>query len=137
MTDFDPTHKFHVGQEVVCVDDKVPLMGGAIVKDKEITEGQIYTIKWLGISNHYVFGEYLGVKLKGVDSRFGAENGMPHYPYNAKRFRPLVSDPLAVFRNMVVDPNGYKPDTPEGPVHPDGPLPDDGEGVKEREKEGV
>lgn len=116
-------HDLYVGCEVVCIDDKVPLMGGAIVKDKAITEGDVYTIEWIGIVNNYVFGEYLGVRLKGVNSRFGAENAQPHTPYNASRFRPLVKDPLAWAKRIATDPE-FKPSGDEGPLHPDGPLPE-------------
>lgn len=114
---------FYTGMQVVCVDDQVPLIDGSVVKDKAITEGEIYTLSWVGMVNNYVFGEYLGVLLKGVDSRFGAENAQPHTPYAARRFRPLVSDPLSIFRAIAADPD-FKVDAPEGPLHPDGPLPE-------------
>jgi len=128
-----PRHDLYPGVQVVCIDDKVPLMGGQIVKDKYITEGEVYTLMWVGMVNNYVFGEYLGVTLKGVESRFGAENAQPHTPYNAKRFRPVVSDPLAVFKRIAVDPD-FKVGAPEGPVRG---LPDGGDDVKKREKEEV
>jgi len=119
-----------VGCDVVCIDDKVPLVDGTTVKDKAITEGEIYVIEWIGIVNNYVFGEYLGVRLKGVNSRFGAENAQPHTPYAARRFRPLVRDPIALFKRIATDPD-YKIDAPEGPRR-DTPLPE-----PEREKEVV
>lgn len=95
------THQFYPGMQVVCIDDKVPLEGGLTVKDANITEGEIYTLRWVGMASHYVFGEYLGVRLIGVDSRFGEEWGMPDAPYAACRFRPLVEDRLAVFRGLL------------------------------------
>lgn len=109
-------HDLFVGQEVVCIDDKVPLEGGKIVKDANITEGQVYRIRWLGMAHLYAVGDYLGVKLEGIDSRFGEANGVPDAPYNASRFRPLVKDPLAQFRQIAADPNGYKVTGPEGPT---------------------
>lgn len=96
-----PYHHFYPGAKVVCIDDQVPLIDGSVVKDKVIAEGEIYTISWVGIVNNYVFGEYLGVCLVGVDSRFGAENAQPHTPYAARRFRPLVRDKLATFRSVA------------------------------------
>jgi hypothetical protein len=109
------SHSFYVGQDVVCIDDQVPIEGGRIVKDDAITEGQIYTLRWVGMASHYVFGDYLGVKLEGVDSKFGEAWGQKDAPFAARRFRPLVTDPLAVFRQIAADPN-HKIDAPEGPV---------------------
>ena len=96
------TNQFYVGQQVVCVDDQVPLEGGSSVKDANLTEGDIFTIRWVGVASHYVFGDYLGVKLEGVDSKFGEAWGMPDAPYNAKRFRPLVADRLGSLRALLV-----------------------------------
>lgn len=96
-----PYHSFYPGLSVVCVDDTVPLEGGRTVKDANITEGQTYTLRWVGMASHYVFGDYFGVKLVGVDSRFGEEWGMPDAPYAARRFRPLVEDKLAAFRGLL------------------------------------
>ena len=126
---------FHVGMQVQCIDDKVPLEGGASVKDANLTEGEVYTLRWVGMASHYVFGDYLGVRLEGISMTVGDTWGVIDCPYAARRFRPLVSDPLAIFRQIAADPN-RKIDAPEGPVK-DEPLPDDGEGVKEREKEEV
>src|SRR5689334_8791368 len=108
------TH-FYPGMEVICIDDQVALMGGVKVKDANITEGQVYTLRWVGQASHYVFGDYLGVKLVGVDSQFGEAWGVPDAPYAARRFLPLVRDPIAVFRRIAVDPS-YRVDGPEGPV---------------------
>lgn len=127
-------NNFFVGQEVVCIDDKVKLMGGGLAKDAAITEGQVYRLRWVGMANHYVFGDYLGVKLDGVDSKFGEAWGLPDAPFAASRFRPLVKDPLAVFRSIAADPHNFKVDGPVGPVRGE---PGDGDRVKEREKEEV
>ncbi|MEY9198644.1 hypothetical protein ABIA16_003760 [Sinorhizobium fredii] len=96
----DGAHQFHVGQEVVCIDDKVPLEGGAVVKDAAITEGQVYRIRWVGMASHYVFGDYFGVKLEGVDSKFGEAWGVKDAPFAARRFRPLVKDRLGSLRAL-------------------------------------
>jgi hypothetical protein len=95
-------NQFHVNQQVVCIDDKVPLEGGKVVKDANITEGEVYTIRWVGMASHYVFGDYLGVKLEGVDSKFGESWGVPDAPYAARRFRPLVNDRLGSLRALLV-----------------------------------
>jgi len=128
-------HDLYVGVEVICIDDQVPLEGGKFVKDANITEGQTYRVRWVGMASHYVFGDYLGVKLDGIDSRFGEAWGVPDAPYAARRFRPLVKDPLSIFRAIAVDPK-FEVDAPEGPMRGE-PLPDDVGEVKEREVEGI
>lgn len=107
----------YVGQDVVCIDDKVPIMGGAFVKDAAITEGQVYRLRWVGMATHYVFGDYLGVKLVGVDSKFGEAWGEKDAPFAARRFRPLVKDRLGSLRAILAgnDP-APAPDEPKQPV---------------------
>lgn len=130
------TNHFYVGQQVVCVDDKVPLDNGAVVKDANITEGHVYTIRWLGMSHLYVIGDYLGVKLEGVDSKFGEAWGQPDAPYNARRFKPLVYDRLASLRNIAADPRGYVPDSIDEPTRAPA-REDERERVEEDEREKV
>lgn len=79
------------GDKVVCIDDKVPLAGGAVVKDGNLTEGEIYEVRWYGKETHYTLGTYYGVKLVGVDSKFGDAWATPDCAYDARRFRPVVS----------------------------------------------
>lgn len=66
---------FHAGMDVVCIDDQVPLAGGGFVKDANITKGVVYRIRWLGMAHLYPVGDYLGVKLEGIDSGFGEPLG--------------------------------------------------------------
>lgn len=115
MTDadnFDPTHKFYVGQDVVCVDNGQP-------KDttlpSELMVGSVYKVRWLGIYSHYLDGEYLGIKVEGIDRGICQIWGYVDPPFKAKRFRPVVNDPLASLKNIAADPDGYKPGTEEGP----------------------
>lgn len=106
-------NQFHVGQRVVCIDDKFK----NVSIDQGIREGQIYTLRWVGMYSHYVDGDFLGVRLMEVDR--GNDDGPEGYgaadmPFAARRFRPLVSDPLIVFRQIATDPD-FKIDAPEGP----------------------
>lgn len=112
---FDPTHKFYVGQDVVCVKATYDASQNTTITP-ELVEGQVYKIRWLGIYSHYLDGEYLGIKVEGIDRGICPHWGYVDQPFRASRFRPVVNDPLAVFRNMVADPDGYKPSSPEGPV---------------------
>lgn len=119
------TNQFYVGQQVVCIDDQVPLEGGASVKDANLTDGDIYTLRWVGMASHYVFGDYLGVKLEGIDSKFGEAWGVPDAPYAARRFRPLVADRLGSLRALLV---------PGQPLAPSIEEPRRREKVKEEER---
>lgn len=107
-------HDLYPGVDVICIDDQVPLADGTSVKDANITEGVVYRLRWVGMATHYVFGDYLGVKLEGVNSGFGEAWGQPDAPYAAKRFRPLVKDPIALFRKIAASPHD-KIDVEEGP----------------------
>lgn len=119
---------FHVGQQVVCIDDKFH----RVTIPQGITEGQIYTIRWIGEFTTYVDGTFIGVRLEGVERGTDPTYGYDDPPFAARRFRPLVSDPLAVFRRIATDPD-FEADGPEGPVR-DEPLPEE---RREREREDV
>lgn len=132
--DFDPTHKFYVGQRVACVDAKfAPAQRTTITC--ELTEGAVYKIRWLGMFTHYIDGEYLGIKVEGIERGEDAEFGYHDMPYYAKRFRPVVHDPLASLKNIAADPDGYRPSTEEGPVR--GKPVREGASDRERKKEEV
>ncbi|WP_313666277.1 hypothetical protein [Shinella sp.] len=107
------THQFYAGMQVVCIDDQVPLEGGKTVKDANLTEGDIFTLRWVGMASHYVFGDYLGVKLEGIDSKFGEAWGLSDAPYAARRFRPLVKDRLGSLRALLVPGQPLAPSTEE------------------------
>lgn len=106
-------NQFYAGQKVVCINDKYPIVGGGLIKDQFITEGETYVLRWVGMTTHYVFGEYLGVRLVDIDSKFGEAYGEKDCPYMASRFRPLVTDPIAVFRAIAANPNDEIKETNE------------------------
>lgn len=111
---FDPTHKFYVGQWVVCVDAQfAPVQRTTIAS--ELTKGAVYKIRWLGMFTHYLDGEYLGIKVEGIERGEDPEFGYHDMPYYARRFRPVVHDPLASLKQIAADPDGYRPATEEGP----------------------
>lgn len=109
---FDPSHVFHLGMWVVCVDNGQP-------KDttlhSELAKGAVYKIRWLGVHKSYVDGEYLGIKVEGIDRGTCQIWGDVDPPFKARRFRPVVHDPLASLKQIAADPDGYKPATEEGP----------------------
>lgn len=125
-----PRHDLYVGCEVVCVRADYDPQQRVSIKS-ELVEGQIYRIRWLGMYNHYLDGEYLGVRVEGINRGTCPHWGYEDLPFNASRFRPVVKDPTAIFKRIATDPS-WKVDAPEGPLHPDGPLPE-----PEREKEEV
>lgn len=82
---------FHVGQSVVCVDDRFK----NVSLDQQIRKGRIYTVRWAGHFSHYIDGEFYGIKLVEIDR--GNDDGPEGYgyadmPFRASRFRPLVKD---------------------------------------------
>lgn len=82
---------FHVGQSVVCVDDRFK----NVSIDQKIRKGQVYTVRWAGHFSHYIDGEFYGIKLVEIDR--GNDDGPEGYgyadmPFRASRFRPLVKD---------------------------------------------
>ncbi|MCG7507034.1 CAP-Gly domain protein [Mesorhizobium retamae] len=105
---------FYVGQPVVCVDASRPHN----IANWELVQDAVYTIRWLGMFSHYIDGDYLGVKLVEIDRGEDPEFGYHDMPFYARRFRPVVKDPLAVFRNALSYTKGnppYMPDAPEEP----------------------
>lgn len=105
---------FYVGQDIQCIDDKYK----HVSNDQIIREGVVYRIRWLGMYHNYVDGDFLWVKLEGIDRGVDPTYGYDDPPFAARRFRPLVQDPLAVFRNIAADPDGYMPIAPEEPKCP-------------------
>ena len=105
---------FFTGQEVVCIDDAVPGYG----KDHPlgVVKGEVYTVRWVGTFDHYVFGRYLGLRLVGVHRGADEELGYDDTPIKASRFRPVVKDPIEVFRAIAADPDGFVPNGPSSPV---------------------
>lgn len=111
-------YNFHVGQKVVCIDDKFK----NVSIDQGIRKGQVYTIRWVGPYKHYIDGEFIGVKLAEIHR--GNDDGPEGYgaadmPYRATRFRPLLRDRLSALKNLLVPtPKGEKPATPAAPEEP-------------------
>lgn len=107
-----PYHDYHVGQDVVCIDAS---NGAHSTMPFELTEGTVYRLRWVGMHKRYVEGEYLGVKLEGVHRGTCPEWGDEDPPFAAKRFRPLVPDRLASFRQAAADPHGPVQGDVDGP----------------------
>jgi hypothetical protein len=100
-------NQFYVGQKVVCIDAKFQ----HVSIDQGISEGEIYTLSWVGPYVHYVDGEFIGVRLAEVtrgDDPGGY--GADEMPFRATRFRPLVADRLGSLRALLV------PDQPLAPA---------------------
>lgn len=130
MTNYN---SWYVGMEVVCVNAQTP---PRVTIPIGLTEGAVYKLRWIGRHKSYVDGEFIGVKLEGVERGEDPTYGDKDPPFAAARFRPLVKDPLAIFKRIATDPD-FKIDAPEGPLHPNGPLPDDGGVEREKVKEEV
>jgi hypothetical protein len=82
---------FHVGQQVVCVDD-TPARDGL---QTAVRRGSIYTIRQI-----LAWGEFVGLRLVEVrdpPERRGILSG-----YRAERFRPIRKTSIEVFERMLI-----------------------------------
>lgn len=103
MTD-TPFTSIQAGQQVVCIDDQVPTIEGTM-KDPHITAGCVYTVREIGEFSAPTVGKFIGVRLEGIrrDNRL-IWYGLDDMPYDVARFRPVVKDPLASLRNLLITP---------------------------------
>lgn len=104
-------NQFYVGQEVQCIDAKFE----RVTIDQQLRQDAVYKIRWLGMHRSYVDGDFLGIKVEEIERGVCPTYGDEDPPFRATRFRPLVTDPLAEFRQIAADPDGYKPPAEEGP----------------------
>ena len=102
------SNQFYVGQQEQCIDAKV-----GHEQYIEISEGGVYQIRWIGMFNHYVHGDYLGVRLVGIDRGECKHFGYSDTPYMATRFRPLVNDRLGSLRALLVPGQPLAPSVEE------------------------
>lgn len=82
---------FDINEKVVCVDAK----NTTIWDTKELSEGAIYTIRWIGMFNHWTDGEHLCVRL------FETDRDGDDIPFNVRRFRPVRKTDISVFEAML------------------------------------
>jgi hypothetical protein len=125
------SHQFYVGQQVACIDaGYAGHQAGRVTLPLGLEQGRIYEIRWLGPWTNYVDGNYIGIRVQGVHRGVCPTYGEFDTPYHSRRFRPLMKDLIAVFRNMVVpqpvDGTPFLPNAPEGPkrkapMHDDAP----------------
>lgn len=87
---------FRVGQKVVCVDASKIAHDefGRDVDTRDIVEGGIYTIRWVGeyegvacvrLVGVFRYHSPIGTIIRGIDC-----------PFRASRFRPIVSRPTSI-----------------------------------------
>lgn len=106
-------NQFYVGQEVVCLRASYDPQQKTTITP-ELVEGQVYRIRWIGIYNHYLDGEYLGIRVEGIDRGICPFWGYDDQPFRADRFRPLVADRLGSLRALLVPGQPIAP-APEEP----------------------
>ncbi|MGG7534708.1 hypothetical protein [Rhizobium sp. 12,4] len=108
-------HQFYAGQEVVCIDAKQP---ANTTLASELTEGAIYRVRWVGPFVHYLDGEYIGLRLEGINRGVCPTWGYVDPPFRATRFRPLVKDRLGSLRALLVPGQPLAPsiEDPRRPV---------------------
>jgi hypothetical protein len=96
MTNTNGTWQFHVGMQVVCIDDST-----MPEQYLEVKPGEIYTLSSVGIHESYIAGEYLGVRLVGIDRGICPQFGDLDPPLRTTRFRPVVPHRLASLRSLL------------------------------------
>jgi len=76
------------GDKIVCINAKF----NHVANDQGLREGEVYTVRWYGPHSHYIDGDYYGVQLeeivRGEDPAGYCDADLP---FNAARFRPVVS----------------------------------------------
>ncbi|PKA40472.1 hypothetical protein CWR43_28275 [Rhizobium sullae] len=92
------TYQFHVGMDVVCISASQPAHTSM---PSDLVEGATYKLRWVGMHEHYVEGEYLGVRLEGIHRGTCRIWGDVDTPFRATRFRPLVRDRLGGLRALL------------------------------------
>lgn len=93
---------FHVGQLVVCVDDRpgeAPMVPGiAWEPGVPVRRGNVYEVRWVGDWGDYLLPVIPCVRLIGI-ARPDADHD--DVPLAAERFRPVNDAKLSVFRAML------------------------------------
>lgn len=89
---------FHVGQQVVCVDEKLGAASGILLP---VTLRAVYTIRathtitWLGC-------EYIGLHFDEiVNVPHPSAFGVVEWYYNSIQFRPVVKTDISIFTAML------------------------------------
>lgn len=73
------------GDDIVCIDD-----GIYAEQYLGITAGTVYVARWVGEVTSYMNGDYIGVRLEGINRGVCLEFGDEDPPFNVRRFRPVV-----------------------------------------------
>lgn len=73
------------GDQIVCIDDSTlpeQYLG--------IRAGETYTCRWIGPCRTYLGGDYIGIRLEGINRGVCPEFAEEDPPFAARRFRPVV-----------------------------------------------
>lgn len=97
---------FHVGQKVVCVNAQNTSNCGA----KELGEGAIYTVRWVGIYSSIYDSPSLCLKLVGIYRVDNWVSGNDDCPFSTSRFRPLTETKSEISFTHGADPSTDKLD---------------------------
>ncbi len=92
---------FHVGQKVVCIDDRYTNITGK----QELTKDIVYTVRWCGLYDHPRRGTRLCVRVEGITRPADPVEfpDHPDVPFGAFRFRPAVENKtdISIFTKML------------------------------------
>lgn len=93
---------FHVGQEVVCVND-APMEGQGPGYLDGLKAGAHYTVRWVGNGTSHWSASYSGVRVAEIMRPARGGDPEPDVAFVAERFRPVKADAIAIFRRMCVE----------------------------------
>ncbi len=88
------TSTIRPGDDVICIDDTT-----LPEQYLEIRQGEIYTCRWIGPCRTYLGGDYIGVRLDGINRGICPQFFEEDPPFRASRFRPVVK-PSAPARKL-------------------------------------
>jgi hypothetical protein len=110
--------RFHVGQKVICIDASIheewyhPILRSWYPHNGSLnglTEGEQYTITWIGPYTGPLVKEMICVHVKEIKRPLGYDNNTgvdaPEAPFAACRFRPLIDlNTFGVISRKLVTP---------------------------------
>jgi hypothetical protein len=93
---------FHVGQQVVCVDDDYTNHPAWVVVPNRPVRGSVYTIREV-CEVTYETGPDIGLRLiEVVNAPICWRDGVAEHAFHRQRFRPLRKTSIEVFERMLI-----------------------------------
>jgi hypothetical protein len=93
---------FHVGQQVVCVDDAYRDLGWRNVPNRPV-KGRVYTVREVLLYEYFDFGAKPALRLHEIiNPEFDWIEGRCEIAFGFARFRPVRKTSIEVFERMLI-----------------------------------